>query len=162
MRVELQALHKRLGTTSLYVTHDQVEAMTLAHRMIVMNAGRAEQIGAPLDVYAKPATTFVASFIGSPPMNLMPTKLNGRDLLLGVRPEHLEPCTAAQANFTANIDLVEPLGADTLAYGIVEGTRIIARLPAAMAIAEGPLPLCYAPLNRHYFDPQSGARVEIK
>jgi len=161
MRVELQALHKRLGTTSLYVTHDQVEAMTLAHRMIVMNAGRAEQIGAPLDVYAKPATTFVASFIGSPPMNLMPTKLNGRDLLLGVRPEHLEPCAATEANFTANIDLVEPLGADTLAYGLVDGTRIIARLPAAMAIAEGPLPLCYAPLNRHYFDPQSGARVEV-
>jgi sn-glycerol 3-phosphate transport system ATP-binding protein len=66
MRVELQALHRRLGTTSLYVTHDQVEAMTLAHRMIVMNSGRAEQIGAPLDVYAKPATTFVAGFIGSP------------------------------------------------------------------------------------------------
>ena len=92
MRVELQALHRRLGTTSLYVTHDQVEAMTLAHRMIVMNAGRAEQIGAPLEVYAKPATTFVAGFIGSPPMNLIPTQRDGRDVLLGVRPEHLEPC----------------------------------------------------------------------
>ena len=77
MRVELQALHRRLRTTSLYVTHDQVEAMTLAHRMIVMNAGRAEQIGAPIEVYAKPATTFVAGFIGSPPMNLMPTKRAG-------------------------------------------------------------------------------------
>src|SRR5947207_9149363 len=85
MRAELQALHRRLGTTSLYVTHDQVEAMTLAHRMIVMNAGRAEQIGAPLEVYAKPATTFVASFIGSPPMNLIPQE--GK--LLGVRPEDL-------------------------------------------------------------------------
>jgi sn-glycerol 3-phosphate transport system ATP-binding protein len=72
MRGELQALHRRLGTTSLFVTHDQVEAMTLAQRMIVMNAGRAEQIGAPLEVYAKPATTFVAGFIGSPPMNLIP------------------------------------------------------------------------------------------
>src|SRR6266540_4164322 len=82
MRVELQALHRRLGTTSLYVTHDQVEAMTLAHRMMVMNAGRAEQIGAPLEVYAKPATTFVAAFIGSPPMNLMPARLNGREVLL--------------------------------------------------------------------------------
>src|SRR5512142_2554678 len=74
MRAELQALHKRLSTTSLYVTHDQIEAMTLAHRMIVMNAGRAEQIGAPLEVYAKPATTFVAAFIGSPPMNLIPAQ----------------------------------------------------------------------------------------
>src|SRR5205085_5356163 len=70
MRAELQALHRRLGTTSLYVTHDQVEAMTLAQRMVVMNAGRVEQIGAPLEVYARPATTFVAGFIGSPPMNL--------------------------------------------------------------------------------------------
>ena len=160
MRVELQALHRRLGTTSLYVTHDQVEAMTLAHRMIVMNAGRAEQIGAPLEVYAKPATTFVAGFIGSPPMNLMPTKRNGRDVLLGVRPEHLEPCAPAEANFTADVDLVEPLGADTLAHCRVEGTRIIARLPAAMHVAEGALSLRYAPANRHYFDPQSGARVE--
>src|SRR5205823_12650696 len=147
-------------TTSLYVTHDQVEAMTLAHRMIVMNAGRAEQIGAPLDVYAKPATTFVASFIGSPPMNLMPSKLNGRDVLLGVRPEHLAPCAPSEANFTAEVDLVEPLGADTLAHGHVEGAEIIARLPAATAVAQGPLPLCYDPANRHYFDPQSGARVE--
>src|SRR5207302_618042 len=97
MRAELQALHRRLGTTSLYVTHDQVEAMTLARRMIVMNAGRAEQIGAPLEVYARPATTFVAGFIGSPPMNLMPARLNGREVLLGVRPEHLEPCSEPEA-----------------------------------------------------------------
>src|SRR5512145_3187436 len=91
MRAELQALHRRLGTTSLYVTHDQVEAMTLAHRMIVMNAGRAEQIGAPLEVYARPATTFVAAFIGSPPMNLIPEERDGRKVLFGIRPEHLEP-----------------------------------------------------------------------
>jgi sn-glycerol 3-phosphate transport system ATP-binding protein len=160
MRVELQALHRRLGTTSLYVTHDQVEAMTLAHRMIVMNAGRAEQIGAPIDVYAKPATTFVAGFIGSPPMNLIPSRVNGRDLLLGVRPEHLEPCAPSEANFTADVDLVEPLGADTLAHARVEGTRIIARLPAAIHVASGPLPLRYDPANRHYFDPGSGARVD--
>src|ERR1700692_3637715 len=71
MRVELQALHRRLGTTSLYVTHDQVEAMTLAHRMIVMNAGRAEQIGTPMEVYENPASVFVAGFIGSPAMNFL-------------------------------------------------------------------------------------------
>src|SRR6188768_3587997 len=84
MRAELQALHRRLGTTSLYVTHDQVEAMTLAHRMIVMNAGRAEQIGTPLEVYARPATTFVAGFIGSPAMNLVPQERSGRKVLFGI------------------------------------------------------------------------------
>jgi len=128
--------------------------------MIVMNGGRAEQIGAPLAVYAQPATTFVAGFIGSPPMNLMPSRLNGRDVLLGVRPEHLEPCAPSEANFTAQVDLVEPLGADTLAHGTVDGSRMIARLPAATTIAEGSLPLRYAPANRHYFDLQSGARLD--
>jgi sn-glycerol 3-phosphate transport system ATP-binding protein len=159
MRVELQALHRRLGTTSLYVTHDQVEAMTLAHRMIVMNAGRAEQIGAPIEVYARPATTFVAGFIGSPPMNLIPSKLDGRDVLLGVRPEHLEPCGEAEANLIAEVDLVEPLGADTLAHGHVKGERIIARVHAALNTVHGRLPLRFGPENRHYFDARTGARL---
>src|SRR5712672_3305727 len=141
MRAELQALHRRLGTTSLYVTHDQIEAMTLAHRMMVMNAGRAEQIGAPLEVYAKPATTFVAGFIGSPPMNLMAARLNGREVLLGVRPEHLEPCSESEADFVAAVDLVEPLGTDTLVHGTVEGARIVARLPATQRGSEGRPPL---------------------
>ena len=160
MRVELQALHRRLGTTSLYVTHDQVEAMTLAHRMMVMNAGRAEQIGAPLEVYARPATTFVAGFIGSPPMNLMPVRLNGREVLLGVRPEHLEPCGESEAAFVAAVDLVEPLGADTLAHGTVEGTRIVVRLTGAQRVSEGRLPLRFDPARRHYFEAGSGARIE--
>jgi sn-glycerol 3-phosphate transport system ATP-binding protein len=160
MRVELQALHRRLGTTSLYVTHDQIEAMTLAHRMMVMNAGRAEQIGAPLEVYAKPATTFVAGFIGSPPMNLMPARLNGREVLLGVRPEHLEPCSESDAAFVASIDLVEPLGADILAHGTVEGTRIVVRLTGAQRVSEGRLPLRFDPAQRHYFDAASGARID--
>ena len=162
MRVELQALHRRLGTTSLYVTHDQVEAMTLAHRMMVMNAGRAEQIGAPLEVYAKPATTFVAGFIGSPPMNLMPARLNGREVLLGVRPEHLEPCGESEAAFVAAVDLVEPLGADTLAHGTVEGTRIVVRLSGAQRVSEGRLPLRFDPARRHYFDAGNGARIEAE
>src|SRR3954467_8836226 len=113
MRLEIQKMHRALGTTSLYVTHDQVEAMTLAQRMIVMNAGRAEQIGTPAEVYGNPATTFVASFIGSPPMNLLRGKVgadgghfelgNGgvvalpdghgvprnHACILGLRPEHL-------------------------------------------------------------------------
>jgi sn-glycerol 3-phosphate transport system ATP-binding protein len=161
MRGELQALHRRLETTSLYVTHDQVEAMTLAHRMIVMNAGRAEQIGAPLEVYAKPATTFVASFIGSPPMNLIPSERGGKPVTLGVRPEHLEPCAEKDATLIVEIDLVEPLGADTLVYGRLEGkndTRVAARMAATMDARTGKLPLRYDPARAHYFDPETGTR----
>ncbi|MBI2753495.1 MAG: sn-glycerol-3-phosphate import ATP-binding protein UgpC [Betaproteobacteria bacterium] len=164
MRGELRALHRRLGTTSLFVTHDQVEAMTLAHRMIVMNAGRTEQIGAPLEVYAKPATTFVAGFIGSPPMNLIPSKLNGRDVLLGVRPEHLEPCAQAEANMTVDIDLIEPLGSDTLVYGHLgangTGARVAVRLHQSVDARTGHLPVRYGPARVHYFDAQTGQRIE--
>jgi sn-glycerol 3-phosphate transport system ATP-binding protein len=159
MRGELQSLHRRLGTTSLFVTHDQVEAMTLAQRMIVMNAGRAEQIGAPLEVYAKPATTFVAGFIGSPPMNLIPR--DGR--LLGIRPEHLEPCAPADAMITLVVDLVEPLGSDTLVYGHLggaDGARVAARLHSSVDARTGKLPLRYDPAQVHWFDPQSGKRLE--
>jgi len=188
MRGELQALHRRLGTTSLYVTHDQVEAMTLAHRMIVMNTGRAEQIGAPLEVYAKPATTFVAGFIGSPPMNLIPGRLDasgtliavrdgvqvrlpapqaglaGREILLGVRPEHLEPCAAEETLLTAMVDLIEPLGSDTLVYGHLgadgRGVRIAARLHASTAASDGRLGLRFAAGSMHFYDPTSGGRIE--
>jgi sn-glycerol 3-phosphate transport system ATP-binding protein len=162
MRAELQSLHRRLGTTSLYVTHDQVEAMTLAHRMIVMNAGRAEQIGAPLEVYANPATTFVASFIGSPPMNLIAQQREGRKLFFGIRPEHLEPCAAADAKLVAEVDLVEPLGADTLVYGHLDsngGARIAARMPSSYLPATGKLGLRYDPANVHYFDAETGLRL---
>ena len=163
MRAELQSLHRRLGTTSLYVTHDQVEAMTLAHRMIVMNAGRAEQIGAPLEVYARPATTFVAGFIGSPPMNLVPEERDGRNVFFGIRPEHLEPCSEARAKLTVEIDLVEPLGADTLVYGRLGsngGARIAARLNSSSVEARaGRLPLFYRPEDVHYFDAGTGMRL---
>jgi sn-glycerol 3-phosphate transport system ATP-binding protein len=162
MRAELQGLHRRLGTTSLYVTHDQVEAMTLAHRMIVMNAGRAEQIGRPLEVYARPATTFVASFIGSPAMNLIPEKRQGKDVIFGIRPEHLEPCAESDATLIAEVDLVEPLGADTLAYGRLAGhggARVAVRLHAAFGAQAGKLALRYDPAQVHYFDAQSGARI---
>jgi sn-glycerol 3-phosphate transport system ATP-binding protein len=188
MRAELQALHRRLGTTSLYVTHDQVEAMTLAHRMIVMNAGRAEQVGAPLEVYARPATTFVAGFIGSPPMNLIPGRLDaggailavkdglqvrlpapqaglaGRDVLLGIRPEHLEPCEAADAFLTMVVDLIEPLGSDTLVYGHLgadaTGVRVAARLHASVRAQGGRLALRFAGAGMHFYDPASGRSFE--
>jgi len=159
MRAELQSLHRRLGTTSLYVTHDQVEAMTLAHRMIVMNAGRAEQIGAPLEVYARPATTFVAGFIGSPPMNLIPDTREGRRVLFGIRPEHLEPCALGDAKLVLEVDLVEPLGADTLVYGHHQDTRIAARVHSSFAGGTGKLPLRYSDANVHYFDAETGSRL---
>jgi sn-glycerol 3-phosphate transport system ATP-binding protein len=162
MRAELQGLHRRLQTTSLYVTHDQVEAMTLAHRMIVMNAGLAEQIGAPLEVYARPATTFVASFIGSPPMNLIPQARNGKPVLLGIRPEHLEPCAERDAMLVPEIDLIEPLGADTLVYGHLASARearVVVRLHSSVPGTVGKLPLRYDPAQVHYFDPESGARL---
>ena len=164
MRAELQALHRRLGTTSLFVTHDQVEAMTLAHRMIVMNGGRAEQIGAPLEVYARPATTFVAGFIGSPAMNLIAEKKDGRDVLFGIRPEHLEPCGEAEARFVVEVDLIEPLGADTLVYGHLagngDGARVAARLHASLDARTGRLPLSYDPAQAHWFDAASGQRLD--
>jgi sn-glycerol 3-phosphate transport system ATP-binding protein len=160
MRAELQSLHQRLKTTSLFVTHDQVEAMTLAQRMIVMNAGRAEQIGVPLEVYAKPATTFVASFIGSPPMNLIPRERDGRKVLFGIRPEHLEPCAESEAKLTVDVDLIEPLGADTLVYGHVDGgARVAARLHSSAIALTGKLPLRYDPAQAHYFDAESGFRI---
>jgi sn-glycerol 3-phosphate transport system ATP-binding protein len=164
MRAELQSLHRRLRTTSLFVTHDQIEAMTLAQRMIVMNAGRAEQIGKPLEVYARPATTFVASFIGSPPMNLIPQERAGRQVLFGIRPEHLEPCAESEAMLVAAIDLIEPLGADTLVYGHLAdgGTRVAARLHSSIEARAGKLPLRYRPEHGHYFDAQSGARISLE
>ncbi len=161
MRAELQALHQRLKTTSFFVTHDQVEAMTLAQRMIVMNAGRAEQIGEPLAVYARPATTFVAGFIGSPPMNLVPQERNGRPVIFGVRPEHLEPCAESEAMLSLEVDLIEPLGADTLVYGrLAGGARIAARLQGSARASLGKLPLRYQSAQVHYFDPASGARID--
>ena len=151
-------------TTSLFVTHDQVEAMTLAQRMIVMNGGRAEQIGAPLEVYARPASTFVAGFIGSPAMNLIPETRGGRRLLFGIRPEHLEPCGEAEAKFVIDVDLIEPLGADTLVYGHLagngEGVRVAARLHASLDARTGRLPLRYDPAQGHWFDADSGQRID--
>ena len=137
MRLEIKGLQQQLGVTSLYVTHDQVEAMTLADRMIVMNAGRAEQIGAPLEVYARPATRFVAGFIGSPPMNFLSisafasgsansdlpeavaAELRGRSwtgFAIGMRPEHLKLCDAGEARLRGKLQHLEALGAETLLH----------------------------------------------
>jgi sn-glycerol 3-phosphate transport system ATP-binding protein len=159
MRLEIQRLHGRLKTTSLYVTHDQIEAMTLAQRVIVMNRGHAEQIGAPTEVYERPATTFVAGFIGSPGMNLLSGWITedgasfevagegpklplegvpcvgrevtaGRACVLGVRPEHMTPGLAADASSaTLAVDSCELLGADNLAHGRWGKHDVTVRLP---------------------------------
>ena len=114
-RLEIQKLHRELGITSLFVTHDQVEAMTLAERMIVMNAGVMEQFGTPEEVYARPATTFVATFIGSPPMNLLKNAPEAKQgTILGIRPEHLDITTDGWA---LRVDAIEMLGAERLVYG---------------------------------------------
>src|SRR3954469_715069 len=118
-RLEIQKLHRELGITSLFVTHDQVEAMTLAQRMMVMNAGRMEQFGTPEEVYHHPASTFVASFIGSPPMNLLKEAPGGQaGTVTGVRPEHL---VVGSDGWNVTVDTVELLGAERLIYGRVGG-----------------------------------------
>ena len=128
MRVEIRKLQRRLNTTSIYVTHDQLEAMTLADILVVMNGGQVEQIGNPLDIYKKPATTFVATFIGAPPMNLMPARsasLNipgGADGVIGIRPEDLEIANDGTPEgampFELTVAAIEHVGAETYVYGM--------------------------------------------
>ena len=114
-RLEIQKLHRELGITSLFVTHDQVEAMTLAQRMIVMNGGVMEQFGTPEEVYTRPATTFVASFIGSPPMNRLRNAPDARaGTIVGIRPEHLD---ITPSGWGLRVEAVEMLGAERLVYG---------------------------------------------
>jgi len=147
MRAEIKRLHKRLGVTSVYVTHDQVEAMTLADRIVVMNDGRIEQVGTPMELFNNPVNTFVAGFLGSPPMNQLKGVLNekgvqmgnaqiavdgfvgqhvGRDVIVGIRPEHVT--MQAEANTSplpVDIDLVEPLGSEALLHARFEDSEMV-------------------------------------
>jgi len=187
MRVEIKRLQQQLGVTSIYVTHDQVEAMTLADRLIVMNAGHAEQIGAPLALYETPATTYVAGFIGSPAMNFLDAKLSadgaavelageggtgfriglgnarhaggGRPVTLGVRPEHLH--MSPGGGLPLAVDLVEALGADTLVYGrLPSEAGLVARLPGTTAVRLGErITVTPAAGSLHLFDPDTGQRL---
>ena len=184
MRLELELLHRRLRTTSLYVTHDQVEAITLADRMMVLNAGVVEQIGTPDEVYRHPATLFVAGFIGSPAMNQIPARtvpggfqvdgpgavplrLPGigvappERFVLGVRPEHLRPCPEAAALFVLDVQVVENLGADAFAYGEVGGHPVVVRFPGGRPAAAGDrLAVAADPEHLHCFHADTGRRVE--
>lgn len=158
-RLEIQKLHRELGITSLFVTHDQVEAMTLAQRMIVMNAGNMEQFGTPEEVYHSPASTFVASFIGSPPMNLLKNAPSGKPgTILGIRPEHLD---VRSEGWEVKVETVELLGAERLIYGRVHGEQLIVRVeegthsPAPDAIIH----VVPRPDRLHSFDAATGKRI---
>ena len=179
-RLEIQKLHAELGVTSLFVTHDQVEAMTLAQRMIVMNAGRMEQIGTPDEVYHRPATTFVAGFIGSPPMNLLEGQADGSrftvggvtlalpapaprlgPLLLGVRPEHADGAVGNDQGWAMKVDVVEMLGAERLVYCRLGDSPFTVRLDATLPVPANGSTFTAAVEARHlhWFDPQTQQRV---
>jgi ABC-type sugar transport system ATPase subunit len=154
-RSELVQLHQRLGTTFLYVTHDQVEAMTMGSRVAVLDGGRLQQVGTPQDVYDRPANVFVARFIGSPPMNVFPAE---DGVHLGVRPEHLH---FADEGIPATVRLVESLGHEQhVRCDLAGGEAVVVRLPAhEPAPAEGtPVRLASEPGQRHHFDADTGAR----
>ncbi|OHX13014.1 sn-glycerol-3-phosphate import ATP-binding protein UgpC [Chromobacterium sphagni] len=183
MRLEIQRLHRRLATTSLYVTHDQVEAMTLADRVIVLNKGHIEQIGAPDEIYDRPASTFVASFMGSPGMNLFDGEVDGqgervaldggvsltlpqprrdlagRKLRVGIRPEHLQ--AGGGQTLSLRVDTMEMLGADNYVYGLMAGQNVVARLAHGQRPEPGSrLELSVQAGALHLFDAQTQRRIE--
>jgi len=179
-RLEIQKLHADLGVTSLFVTHDQVEAMTLAQRMIVMNAGRMEQIGTPEEVYHRPASTFVAGFIGSPPMNLISGTADGSRfivagqslglpdaapragaLILGLRPEHVGLSQNGSPGWPLKVEALEMLGAERLVYGRMGDTLFTARIDATVTPPKvgDTVSLQLSPDRMHWFDAASQQRV---
>ncbi len=158
-RLEIQKLHRELGITSLFVTHDQVEAMTLAQRMMVMNAGVMEQFGTPEEVYNRPASTFVASFMGSPPMNLLknaPGCVNGQ--VLGIRPEHLD---ISAAGWPLKVEAIELLGAERLVYALLNDERVIIRVDEHQPSPAIGSTICATPRadKVHHFDAVTGKRI---
>ncbi|MBP6819183.1 MAG: sn-glycerol-3-phosphate import ATP-binding protein UgpC [Ferrovibrio sp.] len=187
MRLEIKRLHQQLGVTSVYVTHDQVEAMTLADRLIVMNQGRAEQIGTPAEVYTTPATTYVGGFIGSPPMNFLTCQVAGgvaqlQDgsrlslppayagaagaYTLGLRPEHMllvrpgDTGAPAAGRLSLKVDVAEELGADTLLHGKIGGEDVVARVPSNAGFHDNSQPtLSVDSAQLHLFDKESGKRL---
>ena len=158
-RLEIQKLHRELGITSLFVTHDQVEAMTLAQRMMVMNGGVMEQFGTPEEVYNQPASTFVASFMGSPPMNLLnhaPGLAEGQ--ILGIRPEHLQLSTSGWA---LKVDTVELLGAERLIHAHMGQENLSLRIDASVNAPQSG-DIFYATPKEgcvHYFSAATGKRL---
>ena len=182
MRAEIKELHQRLKTTTVYVTHDQVEAMTMADRIVVMNDGIVEQAGSPLDLYDRPANIFVAGFIGSPAMNLLkgkvtvngkpsfvtdsgvplpladaPANSDGRPVIYGIRPEHF---ILANNGLAAEISVVEPTGSETQVFAKLGGEKIVGVFRERIATKPGELlPISPTPRAVHLFDQASGKRL---
>ncbi|HEY6353414.1 MAG TPA: sn-glycerol-3-phosphate import ATP-binding protein UgpC [Burkholderiaceae bacterium] len=178
-RLEIQKLHAELGVTSLFVTHDQVEAMTLGQRLIVMNAGHMEQIGTPEEVYARPATTFVAGFIGSPPMNLLRGRAEGMsiavdgaalplpaaaprsgDVIVGLRPEHAQ-LRSGSAGWPLQVEMIEMLGAERLVHGRIGTLPFTARQDSTLPPPKigDTVPLHAAGEHLHWFDAATQRRL---
>lgn len=181
MRAEIKRLQRRLGVTCLFVTHDQVEAMTLGDRLVVMNRGRAAQVATPMEIFDRPADTYVAGFIGSPAMNFLPATLTegglgarladgpvirfadgprpgmaGRGLILGIRPEHL----TLGGPLPLLPDLIEPLGSESVVHGrLPSGQEMTLRLPGPPP-AHGPLAIGIRAEHLHVFDSETGRRLE--
>jgi sn-glycerol 3-phosphate transport system ATP-binding protein len=185
MRAEIRRLQRQFATTSLYVTHDQLEAMTLADRLVVLNAGRIEQVGSPMDIYERPASLFVATFIGSPAMNLVPlgggaahvAGISGLDdagartasgVTLGIRPEHmrlLADAPAAPGEFVCDLTVsgVEVVGAESYVYGALpdKGPEIAVRVAGYSHLEPGTKVRAAAPISAlHRFDTASGLRID--
>jgi len=193
MRTEIKKVHQTIPTTTVYVTHDQVEAMTLADRVVVMNQGRIEQVGPPQELYHNPATRFVAGFIGSPAMNFFPAKvLNegglfvqlksgtrlpvppqranrytpyvGRDMTLGLRPEHLTETTDPEkpgvTRVEVGVDVVEPMGMETLVHFLIDGEEMTARIDPATRATPGEKLMLAADMNQmHLIDNETSKVV---
>jgi len=185
MRAEIKKLHRSLGATSVYVTHDQIEAMTMADRIVAMHDGVIQQVGTPLDIYSRPANVFVASFIGSPAMNflsgvltateagsairiadaVMPIGTSGaglRELLiiLGIRPEHIEITDHPNAPIEARVDLIEPMGATTLVHARFGGGNLKSfSLGPPRLMPGAPIRLRFPEERLHLFDAASEARI---
>jgi multiple sugar transport system ATP-binding protein len=193
MRTEIKKVHQKVLTTTVYVTHDQVEAMTLADRVVVMNHGNIDQIGTPHELYHSPRTKFVAGFIGSPAMNMVPCRLvenagaltavlsdglsfrvpaertqryrpyAGRELLFGLRPEHIVETRGgtlgpSQQEFEVTLDVVEPMGMETMVYFLVDGTEVCGRVDPASAREAGERMRLVADLRHmHLVDPATEA-----
>lgn len=183
MRLEIAKLHNRMKATTVYVTHDQVEAMTLADRIVVMNGGVVEQIGKPLDLYRKPASLFVARFIGSPTMNTIETAVSGKKITIlgrtidlsgatlpdektapvtfGIRPEDLVRCPPDEAWFSGEVAVAERLGSQTYCYVEIGHSRMLTvELPRDAEISAGEqISLCGNAGAAHFFDTQTGKRL---
>jgi multiple sugar transport system ATP-binding protein len=193
MRTEIKKVHQTIPTTTIYVTHDQVEAMTLADRVVVMNAGIIEQVGAPQELYHRPSTRFVAGFIGSPAMNFLPVEIlydnalklkladgeeltippervdrygpyKGKTVLLGLRPEHLTETHDSErpgvARLNAPVDVVEPMGMETLIHFFIGNEAVCARVDPATPARHGEILPLAADLNQmHLIDTESGRVV---